>query len=80
MKYARFIDNTAVEIFTTPDGFGISDCLHPSLASQFEPVADDVDVGYTKPVVEASVVEETPVVEEAPAVEEAPPEAPAEGV
>ena len=59
MKFARFIDNTAVEIFTTPDGFGISDCLHSSLASQYEPVADGVDVGYTKPVVEAPV--ETPV-------------------
>jgi len=79
MKFARFIDSTAVEVFTTPDGFGISDCLHPSIASQFEPVADDVDVGYTKPVVEASVVEETPAVEETPVTEEAPPEAPAEG-
>ena len=60
MKFARFIDNTAVEIFTTPDGFGISDCLHSSLASQYEPVADDVTVGWIKPVVEAVVVE-TPV-------------------
>ena len=59
MKFARFIDNTAVEIFVTPDGFGISDCLHSSLASQYELVADDVVVGYTKPVVEAPV--ETPV-------------------
>lgn len=75
MKYARFIDGTAVEVFTTPNGFSISDCLHPSIASQYEAVADDVDVGYTKPV---PVVEETPVVEEAPT--EAPPEAPAEGV
>jgi hypothetical protein len=60
MKFARFIDNTAVEIFITPDGFGISDCFHPTVAGQFESVADDVDVGYTKPVVEAPVVE-TPV-------------------
>ena len=74
MKFARFIDSTAVEVFTTPDGFGISQCLHPSIASQFEAVADDVDVGYTKPVVEAPVVEETPVVEEAPVTEEAPAE------
>lgn len=59
MKFARFIDNTAVEVFTPPSGFGISDCFHPSVANQFEPVADDVDVGYTKPVVEAVV--ETPV-------------------
>ena len=59
MKFARFIDNTAVEVFTPPDGFGISDCFHPTVAGQFEPVADDVDVGYTKPV-----VEETPPVTE----------------
>lgn len=62
MKFARFIDNTAVEIFTTPNGFGIFDCLHSSIANQYEPVADDVDVGYTKPVVEA-VVETPPVTE-----------------
>lgn len=62
MKFARFIDNTAVEIFTTPNGFGIFDCLHSSIANQYEPVADDVDVGYTKPVVEAVV--ETPTVTE----------------
>lgn len=70
MKFARFIDNTAVEIFITPDGFDIRDCFHVTIASQFEPVADDVDVGYTKPVVEETVVEEpvvdTPVVEETP--------------
>jgi len=75
MKFARFIDSTAVEVFTTPDGFGISQCLHPSIASQYEPVADDVDVGYTKPVVEAPAVEETPVTEEAPA--ESQPDTPA---
>lgn len=75
MKFARFIDNAAVEVFTPPAGFSVSDCFHPSIASQFEPVSDDVDVGYTKPVL---VIEEAPVVEEAPT--EAPQEAPAEGV
>ena len=54
MKFARFIDNTAVEIFTTPDGFGIFDCLHASIANQYEPVADDVTVGYTKPVAQTT--------------------------
>lgn len=76
MKFARFIDNTAVEVFTPPDGFGIRDCFHVTVASQFEPVADDVDVGYTKPVVE-TVVEETVVEEpvvDTPVVEETPPD------
>jgi hypothetical protein len=52
MKFARFIDNTAVEVFTPPDGFSISDCFLPTVAGQFESVADDVVVGYTKPVVQ----------------------------
>jgi hypothetical protein len=60
MKFARFIDNTAVEIFTPPNGFSISDCFHSTVASQYEPVADDVVVGYTKPVVETT----TPTVTE----------------
>ena len=65
MKYARFYGTTVTEIFTPPTNFTINDCFHPDVVAQFELVADDVDVGYTKPVVEAPVVE-TPLVEETP--------------
>jgi hypothetical protein len=70
MKYARFNGTTAIEVFTVPTGFKINDCFHADVVAQFEPVADDVTVGWVKPVVEAPVVEtptvETPVVEETP--------------
>jgi len=62
MKYARFNGSTAIEIYTVPLGFSIHDCFHADVVAQFEPVADEVTIGWTKPVIEAPVVE-TPVVE-----------------
>lgn len=40
--YARVIDNTAIEVFTPPDGFTIDDCFHPDVAALFEVVPDSV--------------------------------------
>ena len=60
MKYARFNNSTAIEVFTVPDGFTINDCFHADVVAQFEAVADDVTVGWVKPVVEETSVVEAP--------------------
>jgi len=57
MKYARFNDLTVIEVYTPPEGFTINDCFHADVVAQFEAVADDVTVGWTRPVVEEPVVE-----------------------
>lgn len=77
MKYARFVNNVAVEFFNTPDGFTIDQCFHPDVVKQFEAVGDDFELGQEKvvdPVENATLVEEvvdviadtteTPVVDE----------------
>lgn len=59
MKYARFNESgIALETFTPPEGFSISDCFVPDIAAQFEPVPDDLQANDPRPV-----VEETPPAE-----------------
>lgn len=70
MRYARFVDNVAVELLTLPEGFNIQQCFHPDIVYQFEAVSDDVTVGYEKPaivheeVIEEIIISEDPVVDE----------------
>jgi hypothetical protein len=48
MKYARLVNNTAVEIITLPDGFNIQDCYHPDLIKDIVSVEDDVQVNWVR--------------------------------
>jgi hypothetical protein len=49
MKYARISsNNTAIETFTPPTGFSLADCFHPSIASQFVEVSDEVEANWIK--------------------------------
>jgi hypothetical protein len=67
MKYARLVNNTAVEIITLPDGFNIQDCYHPDLIKDIVSVEDDVQVNWVRQ-------EDSTFV--APAIEEIEPVAP----
>jgi hypothetical protein len=69
MKYARIVSNSVQEVFTPPDGFTIEECFHPDVVKLFEPVPDEVDVGWLKnpdgtfsapPVVEPPAPEPSP--------------------
>jgi hypothetical protein len=42
MKYARIVENVAVEIFQAPEGVAIEECFHPDIAAQFVSVSDEV--------------------------------------
>jgi hypothetical protein len=46
MKYARLVNNTAVEIITLPEGFNIQDCFHPDIVKTLVAVNDDVQVNW----------------------------------
>lgn len=48
MKYARIIDNHAVEVFTPMEGFTLQDSFHPDIAMQFVEVPEEVTAGSTK--------------------------------
>ena len=48
MKYARLVNNTAVEIITLPDGFNIQDCYHPDLIKDIVSVEDNVQVNWVR--------------------------------
>lgn len=77
MKYARFVNDIAVEFFTPPEGFSIEQCFHPDLVKQFELVDDDFQLGSIK-LVEKVVESVAEVVE--PVAEIAPAETPLENV
>lgn len=69
MKYARLVNNTAVEIITLQDGFNIQDCYHPDLIKDIVSVEDDVQVNWIRQedgtfVAPAETPAETPVVTE----------------
>lgn len=72
MKYARVLNDKVIETFVPISGFSIDQCFVPSIAMQFIPVDDSVEVGddYTPPaiIVEEPVEEES--VTEEPAAEE----------
>lgn len=42
MKYARILENIAIETFEPPEGVPIADCFHPDLVVQFVQVPDEV--------------------------------------
>lgn len=44
-KFARFDNNVVLETFVGED---VNKAFHPSIATQFEPVPDDVEPGYTR--------------------------------
>lgn len=46
MKYARFHDNTIVEVFTPPEGFTIEQCFHPSVL--FVEIPTYAEVGWIR--------------------------------
>ena len=46
-KYARIVDKTVVEIFSSPDGFTITECFHADIVEQFSPCSDAVTIGST---------------------------------
>ena len=48
MKYARIIDNVAIETFVPQEGFTIQESFHPDIASQFVEVPDEVTANSTK--------------------------------
>jgi hypothetical protein len=48
MKYARIVSNTVIEVFTPLEDFSIGDCFHPSIASQFIEVPNDVEPNWVK--------------------------------
>lgn len=65
MKYARFVNDIAVEFFTPPEGFTIEQCFHPDVVKQFEPVEDTFQLGDSKIIVEPNTEEiVTPTVED----------------
>lgn len=47
-KYARVVDDVAVEIFVPPQGVSIDEFFHPDISSKFVVVPDDVTAGSTK--------------------------------
>jgi len=47
MKYARIIDNVAIETFVPQEGFTIEESFHPDVASLFVAVPDDVTTNST---------------------------------
>lgn len=49
MKYAR-LDNSNIvsEIFTPQPGFTIQESFTPEVVNMFEPVTDDVEIGWQK--------------------------------
>ena len=47
-KFARIDNNVALEVLTPPEGFGLSDCLHPDIAAQFSEVPVEVTPGSTR--------------------------------
>lgn len=76
-KYARVKNNIALEVFTPMDGFTLAESFHPTIASQFIEVTDDVVARsifdpvaqtWTAPIVP---VQETPIepATETPAVQ-----------
>jgi hypothetical protein len=48
MKYARIIDNVAVETFVPQDGFTLVDSFHPDIAVLFTEVPNEITVNSTK--------------------------------
>lgn len=49
MKFARIgSDNVVIETFVPPEGFGLADCFHPDIASQFVEVPAEVEASWTK--------------------------------
>ena len=48
MKYARIIDNTVGEVFVPLEGFTIEDSFTPQVVALFEPVSDEVEVGWIR--------------------------------
>jgi hypothetical protein len=48
MKYARMIDNVAVETFVPQEGFTLDDSFHPDIAILFIEVPDEITANSTK--------------------------------
>jgi hypothetical protein len=49
MKYARLsTENTVIEVFTPPEGFGIEDCFTPQVVAMVEPCPDEVEQNWIK--------------------------------
>lgn len=47
MKYARLSsDSIVIEVFTTPAGFAIEECFHPTIAQQFQECPDEVQANW----------------------------------
>jgi hypothetical protein len=46
-KFARMENQTAVEVFTPPEGMELSDCFHADVAALFSPCPDNVTQGST---------------------------------
>jgi hypothetical protein len=47
-KYARVVDNVAVEIFVPPQGVSIDECFHPEVVKMFKAVPDATAVNAVK--------------------------------
>lgn len=46
-KFARIENSTALEVFTPPEGFGLTDCFTPEIAALFVACPDNVTPGST---------------------------------
>jgi hypothetical protein len=48
MKYARIIDNVAIEVFKPQEGFTLAESFHPDIAALFSEVPDAVTANSAK--------------------------------
>lgn len=48
MKYARVLNNVVVEVFIEPNGFIIQECFTAEVVNMFEPVSNEIEVGWIK--------------------------------
>jgi hypothetical protein len=46
MRYARVVEGNVREIFETPAGFTLDQCIHPLLAAQFIECSEQVQVHW----------------------------------
>lgn len=71
-NFARIVDNVAVDVSSNP-----AEEFHPSIAAEFEPVPDDVQVGWVRNE-DGELEAPTPTPEPTPAPTESPKVSPVE--
>lgn len=68
-KFARIENGVALEVFTAPEGFTISDCFHADVAMLFSACPANVTPGSTVDAAGKWTIEQAPSTAPAPAAE-----------